>query len=255
MAKITFLGVGNAFTMADWQSNLLVEADDGAKLLLDCGSDIRWSLAELGYGAADIAAVYLSHVHADHIGGMEWLAYNSYFNPSLSKPALFFSRDIEENLRECLEPSLSPIKDAGEVVLDTFFRVKPTLKKFRWRGILFELVATEHVPAVGDGLGKMSYGLKISRKGGKKVFWTSDTLYNPLRHSYRYRWADIILQDCELGFATGVHAHISELSTLPAQVREKMLLYHYNHDAVSQHADELSQFQHGLARKGMEIPF
>ena len=44
--KLTFLGVGSAFTLQYYQSNMLVDVPEG-KLLIDCGSDARHSLAEI----------------------------------------------------------------------------------------------------------------------------------------------------------------------------------------------------------------
>ena len=53
MTKLTFLGVGSAFTLKNWQSNMLAESG-GKRLLIDCGGDCRYSLAERGLGAKDI---------------------------------------------------------------------------------------------------------------------------------------------------------------------------------------------------------
>ncbi len=52
VTRLRFLGSGNAFTVGDgnWQSNMLIESDAGRRLLVDCGSDARLSLAEQGLG-------------------------------------------------------------------------------------------------------------------------------------------------------------------------------------------------------------
>lgn len=89
--KITFLGSGSAFTMSNFQSNILIE-NDKEKLLFDCGGDIRWSLKENGLSAFDIDGIYLSHLHADHIGGLEYIAFLTYFAKTLKgfkKPKLY----------------------------------------------------------------------------------------------------------------------------------------------------------------------
>ena len=41
--KIIPLGVGSAFTMDDYQTNLIIE-QNGKRLLIDAGTDIRFSL-------------------------------------------------------------------------------------------------------------------------------------------------------------------------------------------------------------------
>ena len=37
--KLIFLGTGSAFTLDNYQSNILVDAPEG-RLLIDCGSDV-----------------------------------------------------------------------------------------------------------------------------------------------------------------------------------------------------------------------
>ena len=49
--KLVFLGSGSAFTVGhdNYQSNMLMVSKSGKCLLLDCGTDIRFSLNEQGY--------------------------------------------------------------------------------------------------------------------------------------------------------------------------------------------------------------
>ena len=53
--KITFLGSGSAFCndVDNFQSNLLLECQ-GRSLLLDCGTDIRFSMREAGKKLTDV---------------------------------------------------------------------------------------------------------------------------------------------------------------------------------------------------------
>src|ERR1035437_5128807 len=109
---IRFLGVNGAFTMDGFQTNMLIENEDESfRLLFDCGSDIRHSLASVGLGAKDIPCVYISHLHADHIGGLEWLAFSTYFNQNLARPMLFISEVLVEPLwHNCLVGGLGSIQ-------------------------------------------------------------------------------------------------------------------------------------------------
>ena len=50
--KLIFLGTGSAFTLDNFQSNILVDAPEG-RLLIDCGGDARRSLAEHGLTGAE----------------------------------------------------------------------------------------------------------------------------------------------------------------------------------------------------------
>jgi len=82
MLKINFVGTGSAFTMDNYQTNALVTLDNGYRLLVDCGGDVRRALRQhAGATHSDIDGVYISHLHNDHIGGLEWLAFAARFDP------------------------------------------------------------------------------------------------------------------------------------------------------------------------------
>ena len=52
---------------------MLLINEQGNKLLIDCGSDIRFSLYAAGFSHLDITDIYISHLHADHAGGLEYI--------------------------------------------------------------------------------------------------------------------------------------------------------------------------------------
>jgi glyoxylase-like metal-dependent hydrolase (beta-lactamase superfamily II) len=59
--------------------NWLLVADDTGVMLIDAGypgdrADVLASLGALGYQAADVRAVLLTHAHIDHLGSAIWLA-------------------------------------------------------------------------------------------------------------------------------------------------------------------------------------
>jgi len=88
--NIRFLGVGPQSSGHDqYHSNMVVTSRTGKKMLIDCGGDVRFSLAESGIALTDLDAVYISHLHSDHIGGMEWLALSTYFGKDSKRFALF----------------------------------------------------------------------------------------------------------------------------------------------------------------------
>ena len=78
------LGIGNAFSAVSYSTCLALEAD-GCWLLIDCPHPIRKMMREASASAAvdlDAAAVHavvLTHLHADHVSGLEGLAYYHRF--------------------------------------------------------------------------------------------------------------------------------------------------------------------------------
>ncbi len=236
--SITFLGVGSAFTTRDYyQSNLLITARSGRRMLVDCGSDARFSLAEwdAGNGTVDVPidAVYISHLHADHIGGLEWLAFNTYFNPGLPRPKLYAAAELHERLWNfALRSGLEYIADQVMTISDYFETHEVTADApFEWEGIQFTPVRLLHVFNSIHPI--FSFGLIIQEIiGGKTCFFSTDSVLDIRLRTHLNEWVpkvDLFFQDCEtLPFKTRVHAHYEELCTLPETIRQKMWLYHYN---------------------------
>ena len=228
--KLTFIGTGSAFTLSNFQSNMLLE-DSGKRLLIDCGGDVRHALAKAGLGAKDIDALYVSHLHADHIGGIEWLGFSRYFSPG-PKPDLYISERLALSLWENSLRGGMASHQGVVLTLDHFFSTVhriPHNGGFRWGKTECRLVQTVHYM---DGYEIVpSYGLLMranSNPTAGEVFLTTDTQFAPSQLMEFYKRATAIFQDCETSsYKSGVHAHYTELQTLPAEIRSRMWLYHY----------------------------
>jgi ribonuclease BN (tRNA processing enzyme) len=246
--KIIALGTGSAFTMQGRQTNYIIQ-HNGKNLLVDCGSDIRWSLQEHGFKYTDIDAVYVSHCHQDHIGGLEFLGYTRYFtreyqiqskaaNP-LPLPKLFCKREMILPLWEkSLSGGMSCI-DGIDRNIDTYFDVQPVDDKFYWEGIQFVLVQSEHIS--GKYTKMDSFGLIFtSQPHGPSTTDTRESIYISTDTRFVLSWAfetDVIIHDCETMYNSGVHAHYDQLKTLPDDIKAKITLIHYQ-DNVLENWDE-----------------
>ena len=108
--KLTFLGTGTSTgvpqlrcncrtcTSADprdkrLRASVLVETD-GKRLLIDCGPDFRQQM--LRAGSPDIDALLLTHIHYDHVGGLDdlrpWCRHGHHFD-------IHCTADVERDLR------------------------------------------------------------------------------------------------------------------------------------------------------------
>jgi len=246
--KLTFLGSGSAFTVGDnYHSNMLLTAANGKKLLIDCGSDVRHALYEQGFSYLDIQDVYVSHLHADHIGGLEWLAFTTKFDTNCPKPRLHISKLLLDDLwNKSLKGGLSSISDE-KISIDTYFDVNAIGEEgfFLWNGIQFELHQTVHIIS-GNEL-QPSFGLYF--KFEDKIFFiTTDAKFSPDSFVEFYENADLIFQDCETAqYKSGVHAHYTELITLPLFYKAKMWLYHYQPNFLP---DSTADGFRGFVKKG-----
>ena len=77
--KLIPLGVGGAFTSRFYHNNYIAEIGS-KKLLIDAGTTLRTSIKKAGYSYLDIDAVWISHLHSDHVGGLEELILQRYWH-------------------------------------------------------------------------------------------------------------------------------------------------------------------------------
>jgi ribonuclease BN (tRNA processing enzyme) len=232
MTTIYALGTGSAFTMKGYQTNFLISRN-GKNLLIDCGSDVRFSLAKAAFSYKDIDAVYISHAHADHVGGLEFLGFCTYFTPGCAKPKLFAERQLMKDLWDhTLRGGMEGIEGI-DCTLDTFFNICPIAKNnsFGWEGLKFDIVQSVHISAryaIVD-----SYGLMFTDDNDKRVYITTDVQFAPeTSMKAYYKEADLIIHDCETAYKSGVHAHYDSLKTLSPEIKKKILLTHYQDNVV-----------------------
>ena len=265
--KLIFAGVGSAFASDEfYQTNAVFTNErDGKHLLIDCGSDARFSLPKIGVEPKDIERVYISHLHADHVGGLEWLGFITRFNPVLGRMKLHAASDILRNLwYSTLRGGMESLQ--GEVAtLESYFDPIPLYPNddFRWANAIFTPVQTIHI--VSGHVFMHSYGLMIDLVGVvdmrrsdriRKIYYTGDTQFAPKQIMDFYNEADLIFQDCETAnFASNVHAHFHDLKSLPPEVKAKMWLVHYQADGCVTDEEAKQAGFLGFVKRGQEFEF
>jgi ribonuclease BN (tRNA processing enzyme) len=245
--RFNFLGAGSAFTLKNFQSNAILEID-GKKLLIDCGGDIRYSLAAAGITLLEIDGIYVTHKHADHWGGAEYVAYSSFFHPGFvvdgvrRKIKLFTHHSVRLGLFDSMEGST--VLADRKTTLDTFFDVQQFVgEAFEWEGLKLSTVKVMH--CLDNGVPMPVYGLTWKTPCGRTVWYSADAVLNAAEPLFEQ--ADVIFHDCETAAPTGVHAHYTEHLQLPPEVKKKMTLYHYND---GNRADAIADGFAGWAEKG-----
>lgn len=252
--KLIFLGSGSAFTVGqnNYHSNLLIIADDQQKLLIDCGSDIRFSLCEQGFSHRDITDIYISHLHSDHAGGLEYIGLSRYFDPQTPNPHLYLSQDLANTIwQHTLSGGMEAVQ-GKTLSLNDYFKVHSLAhnSQFNWHKIQFKLVQVKHIDTGHYWM--PTYGLFFIINQ-TKILFTADTQFclEPLKNYYDQ--ADLIFHDCEISVhPTTVHAHYKELKLLPLSLKQKMWLYGYQPQTLP---DAIAEGFKGFIKKGQVFKF
>lgn len=237
--KIKFLGCGNMSSVKYRNTQALLEIKDGNNLLIDCGSDSKFNFALTQTNIAKVKNIILTHAHGDHVGGLEYLGFMTYFNPFYEgKPNIYANYRVLKDLwAKTLSGGMESLEKRQlkngetEATLRTYF--EPHFIKdngsFSISGITFIPVQTIHIVSGTSFMD--TYGLLFTTDTGKKVFFTGDTQYSPSQLAGILEDSDIIFHDCETGnYASGVHAHYNELKNLPIEYKKKIRLMHFGDD-------------------------
>ena len=252
---LQFIGSGSGLCspQENYHSNALLYAvEDGKKvgsLCIDCGSTFQPAIESLGIDVRDIGSFYITHLHADHVGGLEWVGFKRFFSSypfGQFKPLLFGNTELLDDLwKQTLSGGMESLQGQKNK-LSTYFEVKcvPPNGAFLWRELKCSLIQTVHV--VDNRRIKPSFGLMIELPEGKKIFFTGDTQFAPSQIMTYYEQADEIFQDCELAvYPNSVHAQYHQLLTLPETIKNKMWLYHYSGDIPKEYAGFLGFVKRG----------
>jgi ribonuclease BN (tRNA processing enzyme) len=221
--QIQMIGTGSAFAKRYFNNNAILSVN-GFRLLIDCGVTAPYALHQLGVALPELDGILITHIHGDHIGGLEEVAFRMKFVHQ-DKLALFVPSAIEKplwdsSLRGALEEKTSHCID-----LESYFHVKSLKAEqpvFLHEGLTLELIPTKHIP------NKPSYAVLLN----DSVFYSSDMTFDPalltaLVTSGRCKH---ILHDCQLTGPGQVHTTLQELMTLPESIQERIWLMHYSDD-------------------------
>jgi ribonuclease BN (tRNA processing enzyme) len=226
--QIEIIGVGDAFSEKHNSSSFVIKAGD-FRLMVDCCERIRKALREArersgsDVNLSQIDHVLLTHLHGDHVGGLEAYAFYKLFVDQ-RKPHLYAGAPVLSELwegrlkapmRQLYNADFSQLKLMN---LEDYFELHP-LEPDRTEQIgplQVEIFPTRHhIPTFAA---RFSYA-------GRKLGYSADTTFDPALLDFLAP-ADLIIHET----GPGVHTPYEKLVALPPALIQKIRLIHYGDD-------------------------
>lgn len=219
--KLQMLGTGSAFAKVFHNNNAMLQVN-GQTLLVDCGITAPKALYEIGYNFNALDAVLITHIHADHVGGLEEYAFQMKYVYG-RKPTLYIADSLVTPLWE--HTLKGGLQQNETETLEDFFVLRPLSEGKThelFPGLTVQLIPTIHIP------NKANFSLLFN----DCFFYSGDTTFNAdlLCSLVNDRGVKVIFHDCQLHPPGIVHASLSQLLTLPTNVQERLFLMHYGDD-------------------------
>jgi ribonuclease BN (tRNA processing enzyme) len=213
--RLRFHGVGNAAAVELGSAMATVERDGAPWLTIDCGAEGLTAYSEQ-YGELP-TALFVTHVHLDHVAGFERLFVGSYFDPARhGKTKVYVPAPVVPLLHQRVGEYPNVLAEGGANFWDAF-QLIPVGSAFWHDGIRLEVFPVRH------HWPDSAFGLRL--RGS--VVWTGDTRPIPEMLA-RYADADeLIAHDCAL-HGNPSHSGIDDLEReYPPELLQRCVLYHY----------------------------
>jgi hydroxyacylglutathione hydrolase len=244
--KFNFLGVGSAFSKKYGNTSALVAVEnDGIekRLLIDCGRTTPDDLVNAGYTWADIDAIFISHIHGDHVYGLEEAGFMSRYVYNRKPHIIFPHPKLQTDLWDKVLKGTMMNGDLDRIMtFDDYFTFQAVNREeafFDFNDVMFSVYPTLHIR------NKKSYGLIIGEKD--YVIYTADSKLNKDLIDIAFNdGCKAIFHDCQfMHNEQRVHTSLDDLMTLREDLRKTIHIMHYG--------DNLADFNSKVNESGMSV--
>lgn len=219
----------------------------GVYYLFDCGAATELRLGEVGINPTDVRAVFISHMHEDHVGGISSIIKRfTAYNPEMKHTAIYLADESAKAALSAWIDTVYPYRWTGERFMTEF-------------STCFELKAVEEGTFYDDGNLKVrAIPTRHSANGrfpsfafvfegeGKRVFYTGD-----LNACFSDFPTELLDTPLDLMLSELVHFNVSTAYPVVSRMQTKRLVFtHYSKRKLGElaSANVTFPFQTDIAR-------
>ena len=211
--QFRFIGSGDAFGSGGRFNTCFQLTGERTNLLIDCGASSVITMKQQGISHNDIDAIFFTHYHADHFGGLPFLMLDAQFFSKRTKPLTIAGpAGLEkwyERVMETALPGSSGTKQKFDLIMT---EIAPGETR-EIAGVIVTAAQAIHGNPGGPFL-----SLRLAAEG-RSVAYTGDT-----------EWTDDLV-----GLARGVDLFVTE-----AYFRDKQVKLHLDLATIEAHLAEIA---------------
>ena len=243
--RLTIIGCGDAFGAGGRLQTSFHVRSGAASFLIDCGTSTLIGMRRLGLDPAEIDAVFVSHLHGDHFGGLAWLLIDAKYASKRTRPLVVTGpRGIEERFLVATEALYPGVAGEGD------FRIE--FVEYEERRPL-EVAGVTVMPfEVHHPSGAPPYALRLALEG-KMIAFTGDTGWVDALYDVA-QGADLFITECfQYDVVMPIHLDYKTIDAKYARLGAKRVLLTHMGKAMLQKAGMVDASRYLLAHDGMML--
>ncbi|MGE5259479.1 MAG: MBL fold metallo-hydrolase [Actinomycetota bacterium] len=244
--RMTIIGCGDAFGAGGRLQTSFHVRSAPSTFLIDCGTSTLIGLRRLGLEPNEIDAVFVTHLHGDHFGGLPWLVIDGHYVSKRKRPLIVTGpRDIEARYltaAEALYPGITTNPPGFELVFREYDEPKP----LDVGGVTVTPFEVQH-PS-----GAPPYALRFGLEG-KVLGFTGDTGWVDVLCEVA-RDADLFISECfQYDIVLPIHLDYATINANYARLNAKRVLLTHMGEAMLSAVGNVDQSRYLIAQDGMTL--
>ena len=243
--RLTIIGCGDAFGAGGSLHTSFHVRSSASTFLIDCGASTLIGMRRLGLDPKDIDAVFVTHLHGDHFGGLPWLLLDAQFASKRTRPMIVTGpKGIEARFVKAAE-ALYPNSTTAKSFKFTFVEYEEQ-KPLEVGGITVTPFEVKH-PS-----GAPPYALRFSIDG-KVVAFTGDTGWIDTLDKVAHG-AELFISECfQYDVTLPIHLDYKTIDANYQKLGAKRVLLTHMGEAMLSHVGKVDRSRYLVAEDGMTL--
>ena len=244
--RLTIIGCGDAFGAGGRLQTSFHVRSAPSTFLIDCGTSTLIGMRRLGLEPNDIDAVFVTHLHGDHFGGLPWFLIDGQYVSQRTRPLLVAGpRGIEARFltaAEALYPGVTTNDSGFKLVFHEYEEQKP-----------LEVGGVTVIPfEVKHPSGAPPYALRFMLEG-KVMAFTGDTGWVEVLCEVA-RGADLFISECfQYDVTLPIHLDYATIDANYGRLNAKRVLLTHMGEAMLSATGNVDKSRYLIAQDGMTL--